>query len=554
MLKVKHHSNPKKICSKWGPALLATFFFLSCLGLSPNSFAESSGFKKNETGLYRETFDQNLYHEGVNQLDLGRWGRKIFNKKIRATNVNIFDEVPDSSFFTNRHAKDSLSRQKLQDGYRETSNMDTSGDLLITKGKVAGLHPGFFVKDARGDAYLLKFDAADYLELATGAEVIASRFYYALGYHVPQYTVANFSPDQLRVTDSATFYDDSGFKKKLTEDRLEEILFFVPITREGKYRASASKILAGKNKGVFSFRGKRRGDPEDGIHHRDRREMRALQVFSSWLNNYDTRSGNTLDMLVTENGQTFLRHYLIDFNSSLGASAKGPKPPMFGHEYAGDYGETFKAFLSLGWWKKPWQKRWEENHEDASRSPAIGYFDNHQFKPENFKTQLPYEAFREITRADGFWAAKIMMKFSDADILSMVQAGELSRSEDVDYLTEILIERRDLIARYWFSVSSPLDQFRYSGGTVSFEDLAISYDFESLAGTAYHVEVKNSQGKKIETFESTQNSFSINPSWLQENDLVDVMIRVARQASSKLHPYVRITLDSSGIQGIQHQD
>ena len=70
----------------------------------PGIASEKPAINRQKTGLYKDVFDQGVYYEGVNQLDLGRWGRKIFGKKIPSANVNIFDEVPDSSFYESPRA------------------------------------------------------------------------------------------------------------------------------------------------------------------------------------------------------------------------------------------------------------------------------------------------------------------------------------------------------------------------------------------------------------------------------------------------------------------
>jgi len=411
---------------------------LVVLGLSvPSAGNAEAGMKlkKNETGFYRDFWDQNMYYEYTNFLHLERLWRWMFNRKSRASNVNVYDEVPDSSSFTNRHAKSRLSSRDLEQGYRETEGPDLSQNLIIVSGKFEGMHPGFFIEDGRGDHYLIKFDAMDNLELETAAEVIVSRFYHAIGYNVPQYTILNFAPDKLVPAADAKIIDDTGFKKKLTLDRLEEYLLFIPQDAQGRYRASVSKLLEGKNIGFFSFQSRRRQDPEDKIDHQYRREIRGLRVFASWLNNYDVRASNTLDMVVSENGEEIVKHYLIDFNASLGG---GAEYPMFTFEHIIDYGEATKAFFSLGLWEKPWQKRWREAGEQNTKSPAVGNFDNRYFRPEKFKTQLPYYAFKDLTRADAFWAAKIIMTFTDEDIRAMVRAGELSDSKDADYIADVL--------------------------------------------------------------------------------------------------------------------
>ena len=518
---------------------------------------EATHFKKQETGLYRDVFDQTIYYEGTSYLRLERLYRKLFFKKARSKNLNIFDEVPDSSFFINRHHRKRLSADELEKGYRETEGPDLSGDLTVVNGKFEGLSPGFFIKDAKGDKYLLKFDPSDYPELTTSAEIIASRFYHAMGYNVPQYTITAFESGKLVAAPDAVIRDDSGFKKKLTKEKLEEYLMFLAQDDQGRYRASASKLLGGENKGSFSFLGRRKQDPEDLIPHVGRREIRALQVFAAWLNNNDVRESNTLDTVVTQDGKQVLKHHLIDFNSSLGAASKGVKPPMFGHEYFFDSGEVFKALVTLGLWEKPWQKRWREAGERVSESPAIGYFDNRYFDPGKFKTQLPYYAFKDVTRADGFWAAKIIMNFSDEDIRTLVKTGQYTRPEDADLIAKTLIERRDILGRYWFEKSNPLDEFDIANQRLTFKDLAVVYGFYPAEGTTYAIDVigkKGKRGEKITSLKVQEPAISLDPAWLSQQDGVDLLIRVIRGDTSKPSPYVLVETNSQGIKGIVHED
>lgn len=536
--------------------ITAVFSFLLCAGVNASETVE---FKKNQTGLYRDVFDQNLYYEGTNFLHLERLYRALFGKRLRAKDVNVYDEVPDSSFFVNRHGRERLSAQELRDGPRDTDGPDLSGELTIIRGKFEGLHPGFFIRDSRGDEYLFKFDPQDYLELTTGAEAIASRFYHAIGYHVPQYTIAVFPPNKLVPGPDAKVVDSTGFKKKLTREKLEEFILLLPLSSDGKLRASASKILKGENKGSFSFQKRRRNDPDDPVDHKDRRSIRALQVFSAWLNNYDVRESNTLDMLVTEEGRKFLRHYVIDFGNALGAGAagEGPKDPVMGHEYLFDYGEALKAFLSLGLWEKPWQKRSRESGKETREAPAVGYFDNRYFDPSKYKTQLPYFPFKDLSRADGFWAAKIIASFTDEDIKTMVEAGALSLPQDAEYIAKTLAERRDGIVKYWFREANPLDQFELKGNELTFADLAVQYGVESPSGSTYEVDVIRKTGKrgqKIKTFTVQSPAIAVEKEWFAQGEGIDLLIRTRRPNSSKPSPYVLVEINAKGLAGILHED
>ena len=516
---------------------------------------ETVKFKESESSFYSDLFDQNIYNEGVNQLDLGRWGRKLFKKELPSKNVNVFDEVPDSGFFTNRQGREKLSLEALEKGYQENAGPDLSKPLQVIAAEQRGIYPRFWVRDARGDEYLLEFDPQGNMELVTGAEIIASRFYYALGYTVPQFTILPIKPEQFLVAPGATTWEDTGFKKKLSQKRFEEYLMILPQNEEGLYRASACKIMKGDYHGIFSFESRRKDDPADLVNHRDRREIRALGIFASWINHYDLRESDTLDISIEENGQVVMKHYLADFIGAFGSTQEGPKDPMLGYEYEVDYGETSKSILALGFREKPWQKKWRLAGEKIQGAPAIGYFTNELFDPARYKTQFPYEAFRLVTRADGFWAAKLLMSFSDEGIRAMVKAGRYRDAKNAEVITKTLIERRDIIARYWFSRANPLDGFSFSGGKLSFKDLAVEYGMASKEGTVYHLEVM-SEGKKekIAQLETKELDFDIRSEWIPANGEVRILLRVARASAKTLSPAVTILLNATGVQGIRHED
>ena len=542
----------KKIGSLAACAILGVW----ALGLPGRVLAgETAKFRENETSFYSDLFDQNIYNESVNQLDFGRWGRKLGKKALPSKNVNVFDEVPDSGFFTNRQGRERLSAAALEKGYQETSGPDVSRPFEVTMAEQRGIYPRFLVKDARGDEYLLKFDPLGSPELVTGAEIVASRFYHALGYFVPQFTILLVERGQFRAAPEATTWEDTGFKKPLTQERLEEYLLILSQNAEGLFRASACKILKGSYHGSFSFESRRKDDPADLVNHRDRREIRALGIFASWLNHYNLQASDTLEISGEEDGGPLLKHYLGDFGGALGAAQKGPKEAMLGYEHAIDYGETFKTILALGFREKPWQKQWRLAGQRVQASKAAGYFTHELFNPADYKTQFPYEAFRAVTRADGFWAAKLLMSFSDEDIRATVKAGKYRDPKDSETIAQTLIERRDVIARYWLSRSNPLEGFSFSGGKLSFRDLAIEHGFVPRSGTVYHAEVIAEDSEKKPTkLESEEPVLNLDPQALSANGEVQAVIRVARASSKAWSPAVTISLNASGIQGIRHED
>lgn len=524
-----------------------------CLGPAVSQAAEADLSQQN-THFYSDVFNDNLYHEFVDYLNVATLYRKVTGKKTAAANVNIYDEVADSSFYTNRHARKRLTASELTQGDRPGRAPDLSGTLTVITAKADGLNPAFFVRDEQGDVYLIKFDLPDNLELATSAEVIASHFYYALGYNVSQSNIAYVDPNQFVPAENARFYDHTGFKHALTKEAIEELMLFIPYTEEGKLRISAAKLFKGSVKGTFNFHGRRQSDPEDLIPHENRRELRALRVFSSWLNNYDVRRGSTLRLAAEENSTGPLKNYLLNYSASLGAGIHDAKPPMFAHEHLFDYGEAFKAYLGGGFWEKPWQKRWREADEELG-SPAVGYFDNRYFDPGKFKVQLPNRAFKNLTPADAFWASKIIMTFKDDDIREIVKAGQYSRKEDAETIASVLIERRGMIADYWFSRVSPLDEFDVNGNKLFFEDLAIKYNFRKNTETVYRTEVlgiKDNKKTRLTVSESSEPVIAIDPAWFEVTDSVSFVIQTVRQNESKSGSPVTVNLSPEGIQSIAH--
>ena len=123
-------------------------------------------------------------------------------------------------------------------------------------------------------------------------------------------------------------------------------------------------------------------------------------------------------MYVTENGKSFVKHYIIDFATSLGSGGYGTASPSRGHYGAFDLGHIFKKLFTLGLYVEPWEKK------PKLISPSVGYFDSDLFNPGNYAVIVPNPAFQRMTELDGFWGAKIVMSFTDEQIRAIVETGE----------------------------------------------------------------------------------------------------------------------------------
>jgi hypothetical protein len=91
-----------------------------------------------------------------------------------------------------------------------------------------------------------------------------------------------------------------------------------------------------------------------------------------------------------------------------------------------------------------------------------------------------------MTPQDAFWATKIVMKFSDDAIRSLVKSGQYEDPGAEDYLTRTLVERRDKIIRYYLSLLPPLDEFQWSGNSLQFKNLGVERKIGTVEGYRCH--------------------------------------------------------------------
>ena len=450
--------------------------------------------KERQSGYYDYFFKGQLIEEAKQELNVPRWIRLAAGHPKQASNVNALDEVPDSSWYTNRLHIRGMSKADLQRGPNRGSPPDLSR-AVVTKAKTAGVTPGMMVKDATGQAYLIKFDNVNYPHLQSAAEVISTKILYAAGYNVPENYVAYLDPKSLSIGDGVEITDSkTGQKRQLTKDDIDEMLWRVARMSDGRCRVMASKILKGKPKGSFPQIGFRTDDPNDLIPHEHRRELRALRVIASWINDWDLKEAQSLDMYVEEDGRKFLRHYLLDFGSSLGADDK-PMEYYHGREYGLDLRSITKEIFSLG--------LYESANEKRARiiSSEIGNFTADDFDPGNWKPTYPTVMFDNLTDVDAFWATRVILSFSADDLRSIIQTAEYSDPMTGDYIARTLLDRRQMLARYWLGKADGLSDFSIkpaAGGVLlSFRDLMLDHNLALTDFATYTYEVKGPHYKSL---------------------------------------------------------
>jgi len=418
---------------------------------------------------------ENLYREGImDQLsqifdipDKILWALQPVGVKTnqRAVNINKYDEVPASSWFTPRNHVRSLKPEEVRNGPQGPVHPEPP--YTITSTKKGGVTAGFQMKDAADHKWIVKLDPKGYPQLGSGAAVVSSRLIWAAGYNFSQDEAFSFTRDELKIDDDLRKGKDG--EKPFDDEHLDAMLG-VGAFSNGRYYAAASLFLKGKPAGPLSFSNRRDDDPNDWYHHRNRRELRGLFVVYSWLNNWDVKDHQSLDMFHEDEGskEGHLVHNLLDASGSLGAAGQGPKQLPTGYEERIDLGWTMKRILTLGFIVEPWRKVKQE-----SGMPSVGNFEAEGFKPKGWKAYQTIPPWREMTRADAYWGAKLVASFTDAQIAAAIDAAGYEDPTARDYLLRVLVERRNRIARTWFREVSPLDFFVVEGNTLRFRDLAV---------------------------------------------------------------------------------
>jgi hypothetical protein len=197
------------------------------------------------------------------------------------------DEVPNSTWFTNRIGLFPWAPEQAACG-AGGEGPDRSAPWTVIGAKVGGVTPGFRIRDGKGDVYLIKFDPPGYIGTTIRAGVVANRILHSIGFNVPEDHAVAFRRADLVLGEKARFRLPGGGERQLTPANLDSLLG-EPHTAKGEWFALASKFLDGIPIGPFDFRGRRRDDPNDRIHHQNRRELRSLLVFASWINHFDTK-------------------------------------------------------------------------------------------------------------------------------------------------------------------------------------------------------------------------------------------------------------------------
>src|SRR4030095_9716486 len=215
--------------------------------------------------------------EDTNGYDfvVNTFGHPGERRDVRALNVNTVDEVPDSSWFTNRIGRKALSVGDIAKGPDRAARLTLDG-WKVSGGKSSGVQPGFRMTDPDGQMYQIEVDPPSNPELASSAEIIGTAFYYAFGYSTVEVYLAEIDRERLQVSERATRRaPPNGKRRALRKSYLDDVFEQAARKPDGRYRVLVSKFAPGKPLGNFRYYGTRPDDPNDIVDPEHRAELRG---------------------------------------------------------------------------------------------------------------------------------------------------------------------------------------------------------------------------------------------------------------------------------------
>ena len=312
-----------------------------------------------------------------------------------AQNVNTLDEVPNSSWFTDRHARRRMSLDELRQGPDTGTGPEMLVPWRVFRTKIGGLTPGFQIIDGRGDRSVIKFDPTGIPQLSSAAEVIGTKLFYALGYYTPEnYIVALDPEDGLVIEPGTVLEDEFGDEEPLTRSWLRRRMRRVPRLADGRVRVTASRYLEGRPLRPFRYYSTRSDDPNDVVLNENRRELRGLRLFAALSNHDDTRAQNTQDSYVEVDGRRFIRHYLLDFGSMFGSGSVDLQLPNLSFHYWLDLAQVTRNMRSFGLHTPKYRKVDWPNFPEFD---SVGRWESEFYEPEEWRNDYPNPAFVRMT-------------------------------------------------------------------------------------------------------------------------------------------------------------
>ncbi|MEO0321527.1 MAG: hypothetical protein AAF447_01085 [Myxococcota bacterium] len=401
-----------------------------------------------------EEYYSGLLWDGADQM-VFRPLSQAFRADIaeEALGVNAFDEAPASAWYTPRLSVRDLTTAEIVRGPCYDAP-PLRPPFIVVDVKPNGATPGFFVKDADGRKYLMKFDRERQPERSSTGDVVSSRIYWATGFSTPCNRVVNVTLESFEIDPEGTVEID-GEDVPLTWELFAGSLEAAGTRADGSYRGLTSLFLPGRPIGPFRYEGRRRDDPNDAIPHQERRDLRGTRVIAAWTHHFDTREQNSLNMWmpVGDEGLGYVRHNYVDFGDTFGSlwardgisRRLGPSGYFNLYHVAGD-------FVTLGLMPRAYYRS-----QLGPTGPVWGYFDVETFEPDDWKAGYPNPAHLRATERDKAWMARQVALFDpDTDLPALVEAAQMDNDFAAQDLVRILRGRRMKILERYLTRVSPL--------------------------------------------------------------------------------------------------
>ena len=398
-----------------------------------------------------------------------------FRLDTEAPNANSLDEVADSAWFTNRLGVGKMPPEEMSRGACDLPDIldaETArdGSWVIDHGKTDGSSKGFRV-NIEGRKYLFKVD--DYPEHPSAASTIGAAVYHAAGYNTSCEQIVYLRPSLLSLKPGLKYRGNFSEEKPFDHAALDAILALAP-HRGDLLRFQVSKWLPGKTLGPFQYNGTRADDPNDIIPHEDRRELRGGRLLAAWIDHFDAREQNTMDVWFSDRADApdsspgHVVHYYLDTSDCLGSMwAWEQITRRLGYSYILDWSDVGRDFFTLGIPRRPW--------DTVQRVPGheqFQYFDVPHFVPEEWKNEYANPAFSRMTERDGAWMARILARFTPEMVRELAAMAQFTRPDETDYLTGVLEGRLQKILERYLLRLSPLTDVKFVGDDLCATDLA----------------------------------------------------------------------------------
>ena len=341
----------------------------------------------------------------------------------RAQNVNTIDEVPDSSWFTNRDRRAPLLGRRARARARSSGRRRTPRRWTLIREKASGFAPGFTARTPtarRGSCRSIRPRNPEGRD--GGDRRSRPSIFWALGYNQVETFLTQIDPTRIEIDPKATVRRPSASARRSRATTSTTCSSARRATPTAPTEPRPAGCCRARSSARFRYEGTRPDDPNDIVPHEHRRELRALRVFGAWTNLTDMKAGNTLDTLVTENGRGVVKHYLQDVGSTFGIGANGPHDWDEGWEYFYQGNTHAAAAVHVRLRPEPVADR--RLHGLRLDRPVR----RRRVRPATWKPHAPTTAYMEMRADDAFWAARRVMAFTDEMIRAIVKTGTVQRT------------------------------------------------------------------------------------------------------------------------------